>query len=110
VVSAQNQHLDVYGVLYTPEIWRMGELLGRPELKDLAKLMFRSCGQLLDEYGSAGEQLQHTNFAQAGDMSDVERMRGGYSEGWTVFWITAHFLHALARFDELGVTVDELDR
>jgi hypothetical protein len=23
-----NQHLDVYGVLYTPEIWRMGDCLG----------------------------------------------------------------------------------
>jgi hypothetical protein len=110
VVSAQNQHLDVYGVLYTPEIWRMGALLGRPELQDLAKLMYRTCGQLLDETGSAGEQIQHTNFAQAGDMSQVERMRGGYSEGWTVFWITAHFLHALARFDELGVPIEELDR
>ena len=110
VVSAQNQHLDVYGVLYTPEIWTMGVLLERPELCILAKLMYRTCGQLLDETGSAGEQIQHTNFAQAGDMSDVERMRGGYSEGWTVFWITAHFLHALARFDELGVTVADLDR
>lgn len=110
VVSAQNQHLDVYGVLYTPEIWRMGALLGRPELQDLAKSMYRTCGQLLDETGSAGEQIQHTNFAQAGDMSQVERMRGGYSEGWTVFWITAHFLHALARFDELGVSIDDLDR
>lgn len=110
VVSAQNQHLDVYGVLYTPEIWTMGVLLERPELCSLAKLMFRTCGQLLDETGSAGEQIQHTNFAQAGDMSQVERMRGGYSEGWTVFWITAHFLHALARFDELGVTVADLDR
>jgi hypothetical protein len=103
VVSAQNQHLDVFGVFYTPEIDRMGELLGRPELRQLARLMFRSCGQLIDEFGSQGEQIQQTNFAQFdsghGDMSDVERMRGGYSEGWTVFWITTHFLHAAARLE-----------
>ena len=103
VVSAQNQHLDVFGVYYTPEIHRMGELLGRPELKRLAELMFRSCGQLIDEFGSQGEQIQQTNFAQHGEMSDVERMRGGYSEGWTVFWITTHFLHAAARFAEAEV-------
>jgi len=105
-VSAQNQHLDVFGVFYTPEIFRMGRLLGRPELCRLALLMFRSCGQLIDETGSQGEQIQHTNFAQHGDMSDVERMRGGYSEGWTVFWITTHFLHAAARFHEIGVDID----
>lgn len=98
VVSAQNQHLDVFGVYYTPEIDRMGELLGRPELRLLAERMFRTCGQLIDEFGSQGEQIQQTNFAQHGDMSDVERLRGGYSEGWTVFWITTHFLHAAARF------------
>jgi hypothetical protein len=107
VVSAQNQHLDVFGVFYTPEIWRMGELLGRPELKRLAAVMFRSCGQLIDALGSQGEQIQHTNFAQAGDMSDVARLRGGYSEGWTVFWITTHFLHAAARFEQMGVDLDE---
>ncbi|MCC7170135.1 MAG: hypothetical protein IT459_06785 [Planctomycetes bacterium] len=106
VVSAQNQHLDVFGVFYTPEIWRMGELLGRPELKRLAAVMFRSCGQLIDATGSQGEQIQHTNFAQAGDMSDVARLRGGYSEGWTVFWITTHFLHAAARFELMGVDLD----
>ncbi len=106
VVSAQNQHLDVFGVYFTPEIYRMGELLGRPELMQLAKVMFRSCGQLIDAQGSQGEQIQHTNFAQAGDMSDVYRLRGGYSEGWTVFWITTHFLHAAARFREMGVDLD----
>ena len=36
MVSAQNQHLDVYGVLYTPEIYRMGEYLERDDLKQLA--------------------------------------------------------------------------
>jgi hypothetical protein len=39
-------------------------------------------------------------------MSDVYRLRGGYSEGWTVFWITTHFLHAAARFREMGVDLD----
>ena len=65
--------------------------------------MYRSCGQLIDPFGSQGEQLQQTNFAQHGNMSDVQKLRGGYSEPWTVFWITAHFLNAAARFEEMGV-------
>ena len=106
VVSPQNQHLDVYAVVATPEIYRMGELLGRDELKRLAAVMYRSCGQLIDPMGSQGEQIQQTNFAQHGDLSDVYRLRGGYSEGWTVFWITAHFLTAAAGFEQLGVDLD----
>lgn len=106
IVSAQNQHLDVYAVLFTPEIWRMGELLGRDDLKRLAAVMFRSCGQLIDPFGSQGEQVQQTNFGQSGALSDVFRMRGGYSEHWTVFWITAHFLNAAAQFETLGVDLD----
>lgn len=103
VVSAQNQHIDVYGVLFAPEICRMGKYLGDDRLVRLSKVMYRSCSQLTDPYGSQGEQLQHTNFAQRGDMSDVYKLRGGYSESWTVFWITAHFLNSAARFIELGV-------
>ncbi|WP_346820800.1 hypothetical protein [Rapidithrix thailandica] len=102
-VSPQNQHLDVYGVLYTPAIYRMGELTGNQALKKLAQVMFRTCGQMIDPYGSQGEQLQQTNFAQHGDMSDIYKLRGGYSESWTVYWITAHFLHAAAQFKEMGV-------
>ena len=109
VVSAQNQHLDVYAVLFTPEIWRMGEYLGRDDLKRLAAVMFRSCGQLMDAQGSQGEQIQHTNFGQAGELSDVFRLRGGYSEGWTVFWITAHFLNAAAQFEAMGVDLDRAE-
>ena len=37
------------------------------------------------------------------DMSDVYRLRGGYAERWTVFWLTAHFLNAAAEFKEMGV-------
>ena len=37
-------------------------------------------------------------------MTDVSKLRGGYSENWKVFWITAHFLNAAAQFKELGVT------
>jgi hypothetical protein len=107
VVSAQNQHLDVYGVVYTPEIWRMGEHLGRHDLKRLAAVMFRSCGQLVDPWGSSGEQIQQTNFAQQGDMSNVFRLRGGYSENWTVLWITAHFLNAASEFERMGVDLDD---
>ena len=105
VVSPQNQHIDVFGVFFTPDIYRLGELTQNEDLKRLSKVMFRSCGQLTDPFGSQGEQMQETNFAQAGDMSDVYRLRGGYAEHWTVFWITAHFLNAAARFTEMGVSL-----
>ena len=104
VVSPQNQHIDVYGVLFAPEIYKMGVHLGDERLKKLAPVMYRSCYQLTDPFGSQGEQLQQTNFAQRGDMSELHKLRGGYSESWTVFWITAHFLNAAARFVEMGVT------
>ncbi len=106
VVSPQNQHIDVFGIFYTPEIYKMGLILEDERLKKIAIVMYRTCGQLINPYGSQGEQLQHTNFAQHGDMSDVYKLRGGYSESWTVFWITAHFLNAAARFHELGVDID----
>lgn len=104
VVSPQNQHIDVYGVLFAPEVYKMGTYMKDDRLKRLASVMYRSCYQLTDPFGSQGEQLQQTNFAQRGDMSDVHSLRGGYSEGWTVFWITAHFLNAAARFMEMGIT------
>jgi hypothetical protein len=103
VVSAQNQHIDVYGVLFAPEVYKMGRYLKDDRLCRLAKVMYRTCYQLTDAYGSQGEQLQHTNFAQRGHMDNVYKLRGGYSENWTVFWITAHFLNAAARFTEMGV-------
>ena len=103
VVSAQNQHLDAFGVLTTPEIWRMGDYLGDVRLKRLASVMYRSCYQLTDGSGSLGEQIQQTNFAQQGNMDDVRKLRGGYAERWTVFWLTAHFLNAAAQFREMGV-------
>lgn len=104
VVSPQNQHIDVYGVLYAPEVYKMGMHLKDERLKQISSVMYRSCFQLTDPFGSQGEQLQQTNFAQHGDMSNVHKLRGGYSESWTVFWITAHFLNAAARFAEIGVT------
>ena len=100
VVSAQNQHIDVYGVLFAPEVYKMGKYLKDERLCRLAEVMYRSCGQLVDPYGSQGEQIQQTNFAQHGDMSNVHKLRGGYSERWTVFWITAHFLNAAASFEQ----------
>ena len=39
--------------------------------------------------------------------ADPTRFRGGYVEEWTVFWITAHFLTAAAKFEEMGV-LDEI--
>lgn len=109
-VSVQNMHLDVYGVLYTPRLWRLGQLTNRPELLKLAELMYRTCGQMIDAAGSQGEQLQQTRFAQAGDMSNPDKYRGGYVESWTVFWIAAHFLTAAALFEEMGVLQDLWNR
>ena len=102
VVSPQNQHIDIYGVLFAPEVYRMGQILKNRSLQRLAEVMFRSCIQLTDPFGSQGEQFQQTNFAQHGDMSNVHKLRGGYSESWTVFWITAHFLNAAAKFELMG--------
>ena len=106
-VSAQNQHLDVYGVLIAPSVYKMGTYLKNESLHKLAKTMFVSCGQLIDPAGSQGEQIQQTNFAQQGNMSDVFKLRGGYSESWTVYWITAHFLHAAAQFKEMKVDLNK---
>ena len=103
VVSPQNQHLDVFAVVFTPEIYKMGVYLKDDRLKKLSKVMYRSCFQLTNAYGSQGEQVQQTNYAQHGDMSNLHKLRGGYSEGWTVFWITAHFLNAAAKFKERDV-------
>ncbi|MEA1951157.1 MAG: hypothetical protein U9N87_07220 [Planctomycetota bacterium] len=107
VVSPQNQHIDVYGVLIAPDIYRLGNYLDRDDLRRIAILMYRTCGQLIDPYGSQGEQPQHTQYAQRGNMTDVFSMRGQYAEHWTVFWITAHFLVAAAELEELGVSVWE---
>lgn len=101
VVSAQNQHLDAFGVLTAPDVRWMGGYLGDTRLSRLADVMYRSCFQLTDDSGSLGEQIQQTNFAQRGDMRDVRKLRGGYAERWTVFWLTAHFLNAAADFKEL---------
>jgi len=76
--------------------------LGKKSLTRLAPVMFRTCGQLIDPFGSHGEQIQQTNYAQRGNMTDVYDFRGGYSESWTVFWITAHFLNAAADFYTLN--------
>lgn len=105
VVSPQNQHLDVWGVLMAPDVYRLGQLQAREELKRLALLMYRSCGQLIDPYGSQGEQMHHTNYGQGGTPQAPLAGRGGYNERWTVFWITAHFLTGAARFIELGAPI-----
>ena len=110
-VSVQNQHIDVFGVLIAPDVYRLGQHLDRDELKKLALVMYRSCGQLIDPAGSQGEQPHHTNYAQHGKFrkqlqaNDIEGIRGNYVEEWTVFWITAHFLNAAAQFQELGVPI-----
>ena len=57
----------------------------------------------------AVEQIQHTNFAQRGNLSEVFRLQGGYSEPWTVSWITAHFLNAAGQFEKMGIDLDRLE-
>jgi hypothetical protein len=110
-VSVQNQHIDVFGVLIAPDVYRLGQHVDREDLKKLAVVMYRSCGQLIDPYGSQGEQPHHTNYAQHGKFrkqlqaNDIAGIRGNYVEEWTVFWITAHFLNAAAQFKELGVPI-----
>ncbi len=104
-VSVQNQHLDVWGALTAPDVYRLGQIDGREDLRKLGLVMYRSAGQLIDPQGGQGEQLQQTNYAQRGPDVEFSEMRGGYHEAWTVFWITAHFLNGAARFAELGVPV-----
>lgn len=109
-VSAQNQHLDVYGVLIAPSVYKLGMYLHNKTLQQLAKVMYRSCGQMIRPDGAHGEQLQQTNYTQWTEGKAIRSaagLRGGYSEDWTVFWITAHFLHAAAQFEEMGVDLDE---
>lgn len=105
-VSVQNMHLDVYGVLLAPFVYRLGQLKSDDTLKELALLMYRSCGQIVDPYGSQGEQIQQTNYTQGKEDSNFANFRGGYVEDWTVFWITAHFLTAAALFEDFGLSID----
>jgi hypothetical protein len=102
-VSPQNMHLDVYGVLCAPALWRLGELLEEPDYQDLARVMYVTCGQLLDPQGGQGEQMHQTNYAQHYHYTDLAGVRGDYVETWNVYWISAHFLVAAAQFEDLGV-------
>lgn len=107
-VSVQNHHLDVYGVLTAPTVHKLGCVLNDERYKDLALLMYRACGQIIDPFGSQGEQVQQTNYLQRGrgKVATLEHVRGGYYEDWTVFWITAHFLNAAAQFEQMGVKLE----
>ncbi len=109
-VSPQNHHLDVYGVLIAPWLYKLADAKNDNDLKNLAIVMYRSCGQMIDPYGSHGEQMLQTNYAQRyrgkrvrkGDIL-LEQMRGDYAEMWNVTWISAHFLVGAAMFEEMGV-------
>jgi hypothetical protein len=105
VVSPQNQHIDAFGALIAADVFRLARELRRGDLEQIALLMFRSCGQMIDPWGSQGEQLNQTNYVQRGQADDVFGMRGTYRDDWTVFWITAHFLNAAAQLAEMGVPV-----
>ena len=103
-VSVQNQHLDVFGVVFTPTLWELADWTGDDRYRKLAKMMFVSCGQMTDlATGVQGEQLLQTNYQQHDPRDVVEGMRGGYAERWNIYWITAHFLTAVADFEKLGV-------
>ncbi|QDV61682.1 hypothetical protein Mal65_08090 [Crateriforma conspicua] len=103
-VSVQNQHLDVFGVVFTPVIWQLGDWTGDSRYHQLAQVMLVSCGQMTDlATGVQGEQLFQTNYQQHDAGETIAGMRGGYSEAWNIYWITAHFLTAAAEFQRLGV-------
>ncbi len=104
-VSVQNMHLDIYGVWVAPLLWEIGQTLNRPEWQQLALPMVVNCGQLTDAYGSTGEQIDHTNFSQQHKRTTLETFRGGFAEHWVVFWLTAAFLNAAARFEILGISL-----
>lgn len=120
VVSPQNQCLDAWAVWKTPLVWQMGDVLGDDRYHRLARVMYRSCGQLMDERGSLGEQILQTNYVHLDEIqkgfkavwptanpTNVNLRRGGYSEDWVPLWLTAHFLDAAAQFKEMGVSLDE---
>jgi hypothetical protein len=104
-VSPQNMHLDVWGAIMAPDVYRLGQIERRDELKQLGLVMYRTCGQMIDAYGSQGEQMEQTNYVQRTKAYEIGGLRGGYNEDWTVFWITAHFFTGAARLKELGVEV-----
>ncbi len=108
-VSVQNMHLDVYGVWVAPLIYQLGIAVGRRNLCYLAKVMFLNCAQLMDECGSHGEQVFQTNYIQGRDVdTEIDELRGRYSENWQVFWMTAAFLDAAARFEIMNIDVQEI--
>ncbi|MEM6364268.1 MAG: hypothetical protein AAF745_07570, partial [Planctomycetota bacterium] len=103
-VSVQNQHLDVFGVLFAPELWQLAKWTGDDRYQQLAKLMFVSAGQMTNLVsGQQGEQMFQTNYQQHDAGDQVEGMRGGYAEAWNIYWISAHFLTAAAKLEQLGV-------
>ena len=104
-VSVQNMHLDVYGVWIAPLLWKIGDALHKENWQRIAMAMFVNCGQLLDEHGSQGEQIQQTNFAQSRFYEELATMRGGYVSTWQVFWITAAFLSSAAEFEECNLSL-----
>jgi hypothetical protein len=106
-VSAQHPHADFYSITLTPEVYRMGQYLHREDIKRLAVVMFRSEGQLIDPFGSQGEQVDYTNYAGWIAETNASRLRGTYLENWTPFWITAHFLLTAAEFERMGVDLDK---
>ncbi|MBQ1456530.1 MAG: hypothetical protein IIZ25_11870, partial [Thermoguttaceae bacterium] len=55
VVSVQNQHLDVYGVLFAPEVKRLGELTGIDSFKKVSEVMFPLTAEFVDQLAAGAE-------------------------------------------------------
>ena len=90
--------------IFGGRLWQLGDWTGDQRYSQLAKVMLVSCGQMTDlATGVQGEQLFQTNYQQHAAGDRVEGMRGGYSEQWNIYWITAHFLTAAAEFERMGI-------
>ncbi len=56
----------------------------------------------------AAQPIQHAELGQPGDPANVRRTRGGYREGWTRFWITAHVLNTAGELEAMRGAVEQL--
>ena len=109
-VSVQNMHLDVYGVWVAPLLYKIAAALNKTDWQAIALPMVINCGQMTDIFGGQGEQFEQTNFSQRPVKLAEEPLRGGYSERWVVFWITAAFLNTAAQFELMGLSLFSEDQ
>ncbi|XEC96120.1 hypothetical protein AB6A23_06050 [Paenibacillus tarimensis] len=95
-VSVQNHHLDVFFPSY--ELWRFGQLTGKPHYERWGRTIFDAMGQGIctkpGEWGFTviGEQAEgfyQTNYH-----------RRGYANTWNPSWVIALVLHNALRFQD----------